>query len=206
MNALIVHNFPCDVLLGNKFCDEEGVDILYSKKEVFIHNDSFPLPSSFTSEEPEKLLYVQEVTTIPANSEKAVKVMTSLYTDQDILIEPLTNTFEKYGLLVSKTLIRPKEGQGHIRVMNPTTRKITLEPKTKIAKSFDVLDVLVLDQGKKEEKIFPNKIQIPEHLEPNEKNRMSQLLSNFADIMSTDKQNECFVSDHVLSLLHVVWT
>ena len=189
VTALVVQNFPCDILLGNNFMAHEDVDIIFSKRQVQIRGDTFPIEISYFVGESEKVLFVDQETTIPPRCEVPVEVKCkSTLPDTDIITQPLTTTFSRYGILVGHSLCKPMNEKVLIRVMNPSNKPVILNSKTSVGVAREVVDVFLFDnqdqKNKKESTNLIDSIRLPAHLNNQQRQSLKCLLQEQQDVIS----------------------
>ncbi|RWS04997.1 hypothetical protein B4U79_18337 [Dinothrombium tinctorium] len=110
--ALIVQNFPYDILLGNEFCASENVIIDFKTKKIKIKSFEYPIDDSFFTST-SSFVNVPEDTVIPRTCEIALKVICYDNLNGDIIIEPSSTAFQRYGIVVCKTSLQPFQSKNN---------------------------------------------------------------------------------------------
>ncbi|RWS24175.1 hypothetical protein B4U80_13260, partial [Leptotrombidium deliense] len=138
LSALVVKNFPYDMLLGIDFWNDAKVNLNFENKTLKIGSFVHQIDCSFFDPAP-VLVCVNKDTLVPRFSERVLRVRTRSKAAQ-LMIESSPTSFTRYGIMVCKTITSINNYKGFVRVCNPTNKDIILPKEAKIGSGCEFLD------------------------------------------------------------------
>ena len=181
IRALVVENFPYNLLLGIQFCEQSVTIIDFKSKNVSVCGNNFYLPPKFKNYQ--LIARTARDLRIPKNSEKCIpiKVKTSA---NCLLLEPDGDFSSRFGLITCKTLSKVERDSGFLRVANITDSDIFIPKGARLAKGSEIEEVFYLEEETNSEILDGQKIKINDELEMKERKEIIKLLQKYSSVIS----------------------